>query len=127
MNTLTHPSRPSSRRRRILLIVLAAMILLAGAAAIFVRSQLDLGTPVVGVSEVEVQDDQFAPAAIEIPAGTTVTWRWEGEEEHNVVNDTFESPTQTEGTFSQTFNEPGTHSYECTLHLFMRGEVVVTD
>lgn len=127
MDTLTRPPKIGARRRRILLVVLAAVILLAGATALFVRSQLDPGTPVVGVSEVAVQDDQFAPAAIQVPTGTTVTWHWEGAEEHNVVGDTFESPTQSEGTFSQTFDEPGTHSYECTLHLFMRGEVVVTD
>jgi plastocyanin len=103
------------------------MILLTGATALFVRSQLDLGTPVVGVSQVAVQDNQFFPAAIEIPPGTTVTWRWEGTKDHNVVGASFEAPTQTDGTFSQTFSEPGTHSYECTLHLFMRGEVIVTD
>jgi plastocyanin len=56
-----------------------------------------------------------------------VTWRWQGEEEHNVVADDFESPTQTTGRFAHTFAEPGTYAYECTLHFFMRGEVVVTD
>lgn len=127
MDTPVPAPKKSSRRRRILLIALATIVILGGATALFVRSQLDLGTPVTGVSEVAVQDDQFAPAAIQVPAGTTVTWQWEGEEDHNVVGDTFESPTQTEGIFTQTFDEPGTHAYECTLHLFMRGEVVVTD
>lgn len=127
MATSIFSTMTGSRRRRILLIVLAATILFAVAGALFVRAQLDLGTPIVGASEVAVQDDQFAPEAIEVPAGTTITWQWEGEEEHNVVGESFASPTQTEGTFTHTFAEPGTHSYECTLHLFMRGEVVVTD
>lgn len=117
----------SSRRRTFLLITLATMILLAGATALFVRSQLDLGTPVKGVSAVAVQDNRFDPAAIQVPRGTTVTWQWEGEEEHNVVGDILESAIQAEGAFSERFDEPGIHSYECTLHLFMRGEVVITD
>lgn len=127
MDTLTRPVKTGSRRRKIMVVALVTMILLAAATALFVRSQLDLGTPAEGVSSVAVQDNQFASAAIRVPAGTTVTWQWEGEEEHNVVGDSFESPTQSDGTFSQTFDEPGTHAYECTLHLFMRGEVVVAD
>lgn len=86
----------------------------------------DADAPVTGVSEVAVRDDYFEPAAIEVPAGTTVTWRWEGKHDHNVVADDFESETQTEGSFAQTFAEPGRHEYRCTLHGGMRGEVVVT-
>ena len=117
-----------SRRRKIVIIASAAVILLAalaGGAALIVRAELDPGPPVAGVTTVAVRDQEFVPAAIEVPAGTTVTWQWEGDEGHNVVGDAFESPTQTDGTFSQTFGEPGTYAYECTLHFFMRGEVVV--
>jgi plastocyanin len=123
--TSTQPRRPS-RRRRILLGVVVALIAVAGIAALVVRAQLDPGDPVAGVTEVAVRDNEFAPAAIEVPVGTTVTWRWEGEEEHNVVGDGFESPVQTEGEFAQTFAEPGTYDYRCTLHSGMEGRVVVT-
>jgi len=84
------------------------------------------GGPVTGIDEVAVRDNYFALAAIEIPVGTTVTWTWEGDHDHNVVADAFESETQTEGRFAQTFAEPGRHEYRCTLHGGMRGEVVVT-
>jgi plastocyanin len=84
------------------------------------------GDPVVAVSEVTVRDFRFAPDAIEVPVGTTVTWRWEGDHDHNVVGDGFESPVQDEGTFTHTFAEPGTSDYRCTVHPFMRGKVVVT-
>lgn len=80
-----------------------------------------------GVTEVAVRDNVFAPAAIEVPAGTTVTWNWEGNTHHNVVGDGFESPVQERGNFSYTFNTPGTHDYQCTLHGGMRGQVVVTE
>lgn len=120
-------STTNSGRRTILWITVATMVLLAGATALFIRSQLDLGSPVAGVSAVAVQDNRFDPAAIQVSRGTTVTWRWEGEEEHNVVGDTMESAIQAEGSLSERFDESGVHSYECTLHLFMRGEVVVTN
>lgn len=123
----TRPKTMSRRRRRIALVALVTLALLAGAGTLFVRAELDPGAPVAGVTEVAVQDDAFAPAAIEVPAGTTVTWRWEGEGEHNVVGDGFASPNQVDGEFAHAFAEPGAYPYQCTLHFFMRGEVVVAD
>lgn len=82
--------------------------------------------PVTGVTEIAVRDDEFEPAAIEVPAGTTVTWRWQGDHPHNVVGDGLESETQTDGTFAHTFDTPGRHDYECTLHGGMTGTVTVT-
>lgn len=74
----------------------------------------------------------FAPAAIEIDAGTTVVWEWTGVGgEHDVVeNDgAFESDPHTdEGeTFEHTFEESGTYTYYCTPHeaVGMKGAVVV--
>ena len=120
---------PRSRRnrRRLRLALAAALLVIAVVAVLVVRAELDPGDPVSGVTDVVVSDNEFEPAAIEVPLGTTVTWRWQGEEEHNVVADGFESPTQTTGEFAHTFATPGTYAYECTLHFFMRGEVVVTD
>jgi plastocyanin len=85
-----------------------------------------MATTVTGVTEVGVYDNYFDPASISVPAGTTVTWRWQGQSSHNVVGDGFESPVQTEGEFSHTFDTPGTVPYECTLHGGMTGEVIVT-
>ena len=128
METAAPAPRPGIQRRWIVLATFAIVLLLAAAtSALYLRSRLDTGDPVVGASQVAVQDDQFAPAAIQVPTGTTVSWLWEGIEEHNVIGEGFESPTQVEGAFSHTFDEPGMHAYECTLHFFMRGEVIVTD
>ncbi len=82
-------------------------------------------SPVRGATEVAVRDNVFEPAAIEVPAGATVTWRWEGRHPHNVVSDGFESEVQTDGAFTHTFAEPGRYAYRCTLHGGMDGEVVV--
>ena len=106
---------------------------LAGLAAVCGADGADDGddrgrsdAPVTGVTEVAVRDNYFEPAAIEVPVGAMVTWRWDGDNPHNVVGDGFESEIQTEGTFAHVFAEPGRHEYRCTLHGGMRGEVVVT-
>lgn len=116
-----------SRRRRFALAALIGLAVLAGAGALLVRARLDPGAPVAGVTEVAIHDNAFAPTAIEVPVGTTVTWHWDGREQHNVVGDGFQAPTQANGAFAHTFGEPGTYPYRCALHYFMRGEVVVTD
>lgn len=136
MSTTTHAVKPlseqsdpkSQRTRRFWYALgLAALLLLVVAgAALAVRGRLDPGEPVTGISEVAVRDNEFSPAAVEVPTGTTVTWRWEGGEAHNVVGDGWEAPVQASGEFARAFAEPGTYGYQCTLHFLMSGEVVVT-
>lgn len=128
METITHPT-PSSLRGRVLrraarpsvLAVAALAVLAAGCAG-----DGPLAAEPVATSEVAVVDDDFEPAVAEVRAGTTVTWTWQGRNDHNVVADDFSSDVQSSGTFTHTFDEPGTYAYRCTLHSGMRGEVVVT-
>ena len=71
----------------------------------------------------------FAPAAIEISSGTTVTWEWVNGY-HNVVaeNGQFNSgePEQN-ATFEHTFETAGTVLYYCEPHrsMGMKGAIVV--
>jgi plastocyanin len=83
--------------------------------------------PPVATSTISVQDNMFEPAAAEVAAGDTVTWNWEGDTDHNVVGDGFESDVQREGSFTHQFDEPGTYEYRCTLHGGMTGSIVVTE
>ncbi len=120
---------PQTRRSsRWLWITIGALILAAvlfrGASFLFGGTPPDLSSPVSGVSTVAVDDNSFAPAAIEIPTGTTVTWQWQGSSDHNVAGDGFESAVQDEGQFAHTFAAPGTYDYRCTLHGGMDGRVV---
>jgi plastocyanin len=84
--------------------------------------------PVAGVTEVAARDNQFTPPAIEVPAGATVTWAFEdGFVPHDVTGDGFTSgDPQRSGSFTHTFDQPGTYPYRCTLHDGMTGRVVVT-
>jgi plastocyanin len=125
MQKFTTRRRSGLRRRWIAVAAVIATLAVIGVVTLTVRAELDPGEPVVGMTDVAIHDSEFGPAAIEVPAGTTVTWRWDGEAEHNVVGDGFESPTQVQGEFVYTFTEPGTYNYRCTHHFFMRGKVVV--
>jgi plastocyanin len=116
------------RRVRALLVpaVLAAAVVLAGCGG-------DGGggadaAPVAGVTEVAARDNHFTPAAIQVPAGTEVTWRFEdGLVPHDVKADGFTSgDPQRKGSFTHAFDRPGTYSYRCTVHDGMTGRVVVT-
>jgi plastocyanin len=84
--------------------------------------------PVTGVTEVAAKDNRFTPAAIQVPAGTEVTWRFEdGFVPHDVKADGFSSgEPRRKGTFAHSFAQPGTYAYHCTVHDGMTGRVVVT-
>jgi plastocyanin len=84
--------------------------------------------PVTGVSQVTAKDNRFTPAAIQVPAGTTVTWAFKDSlVPHDVVADGFSSgEPRRKGTFAHTFDRPGTYPYRCTVHEGMTGRVVVT-
>jgi len=82
-----------------------------------------------GTTAVAVKNFTFAPATLTVKAGTTVTWTNNDGEPHNIVatDGTFRSATlDTGGTFQHTFTKPGSYTYLCSIHPFMRATVVVT-
>ena len=83
--------------------------------------------PVTGVTQVAAKDNQFTPSAIQVPAGTEVTWEFKDRfVPHDVTGDGFSSgEPQRSGSFARTFDRPGTYPYRCTLHDGMTGRVVV--
>jgi plastocyanin len=77
---------------------------------------------------VSIKEFKFAPAALEIRPGTTVTWTNRDEETHTITSATGAFASAGLGhdeTFSQTFSKPGTYEYFCALHPKMRATVVV--
>jgi plastocyanin len=118
------------RSRQLLAVaLLLAAVLLAGCADNGDRhNQAASEPPAAGVTEVVVKDMRFSPAAIQVPAGTEVTWSFQdGQVPHNVHGDGWGSgEPQRSGTFRHTFDRPGTYDYTCTLHPRMTGRVVVT-
>jgi plastocyanin len=86
------------------------------------------GPPADGVTEVVAKDNRFTPAAIQVPAGTEVTWAFDdGLVPHNVVGEGWGiRDPQRSGTFRHAFERPGSYAYACTLHQGMTGRVAVT-
>src|SRR3712207_5050758 len=82
---------------------------------------------------VRMEDNFFAPANITVEPGTTVTWVQSGDNPHTTTSyDGLWNSGMIEGgsggTFSFTFEEPGTYDYFCIPHedLGMVGSVTVT-
>jgi plastocyanin len=81
---------------------------------------------------VSVRDDRFSPRSVTVSRGGKVTWRWRGDNPHNVRFRKVPSgasrrgsDTQTSGRFARTFKKSGRYRYVCTIHedIGMRGSV----
>ncbi|MBI3969083.1 MAG: cytochrome P460 family protein [Chloroflexi bacterium] len=71
----------------------------------------------------------FLPARTTVKTGTPVTWTNDDRVIHNVTasdGSYFSGPMKPGGTFSRTFDRPGTYEYLCSLHpASMRAQIVV--
>jgi plastocyanin len=84
--------------------------------------------PGSGTVQVTIRGLAYEPSALDIPAGTTVTWVNEDVAAHDVtsVDGSFASPTLQQGDdFTWTFPSPGSWAYTCILHPEMTGVVTV--
>jgi plastocyanin len=112
------------------LLALAAVLVLAGCGGDEGGGNAGAdAAPATGVTEVAAKDNQFTPPAIQVAAGTPVTWKFEDRfVPHDVTGEGFSSgDPKRSGTFSHTFDQPGTYPYRCTLHSGMDGRVVVVE
>jgi plastocyanin len=82
---------------------------------------------------VRMEDNFFDRANITVEPGTTVTWVQSGDNAHTTTSydglwDSGMIEGGTDGTFSFTFDEPGTYDYFCIPHedLGMVGTVTVS-
>ena len=76
---------------------------------------------------VSISGMKFASQTVVVGVGGTVTWTHDDTPPHDVTSDgNFASSILNAGdTFSQTFTEPGTYNYYCSVHPGMRGTVIV--
>ena len=110
--------RPAPRRLAPLLAAIGALALVASLAS----------TTRAANASVQIVDMAFAPAAVTVNVGDTVTWTNGDPMIHTVTSTTgaFDSGDLGEGeSYSLTFTEAGTFAYLCTPHPFMTGTVTV--
>jgi plastocyanin len=80
------------------------------------------------VRNVSMPGKVFAPGRLQVLIGDTVLWRNDDAINHTVTanDDLFDSGYLAAGsTFSRVFARVGLYAYHCTIHRFMRGEIVV--
>lgn len=88
--------------------------------------------PAVGGDVVTIAESRYEPEALEVDAGTEVTFENTDPYAHTVTSAEgspieFDSGEFGQGeTFTHTFDEPGTYGYFCQIHPTMRAEVVVS-
>ena len=106
-------------------ILLAALAFGARPATTFGASPDDKSASEVAV---KIDNFNFSPATITVPAGTTVRWTNRDDIPHGVVSEdkAFKSKVlDTDEQFTYTFTKPGTYSYFCSVHPKMTARIVV--
>jgi plastocyanin len=105
---------------------------IAAVGIVDASSTSQAATATVIVADNTFTDDASGTLTTTINAGDSVTWNWVGSAPHSVTADdgSFDSGLQTAGSFSHTFDAPGTYVYFCSVHggpgsIGMHGVVVV--
>jgi plastocyanin len=86
-------------------------------------------TPAAKQVSATIQNVAFSPNPITVARGTTVTWTNLDGVAHTVTADdgSWGSGTLGHGaTYSHVFTSPGSYTYHCAIHPFMKDTVVVT-
>jgi plastocyanin len=107
-------------------LALAATLVVAGCQASGTAASRPVETHQVAMAK----SYRFDPPVIQVPAGTTVTWRNDDHFTHNVrflSGSTWRSaPLPPGASASFTFDQPGEYAYECSFHpQQMKGRVIV--
>lgn len=88
----------------------------------------DGGAVASGDVAIDIADFAYSMPTVEVAVGTTVTWTNQDSTAHTVsqVGGGFESgKIDNGGTFSFTFDTPGTYEYFCQYHPNMKATIVV--
>ena len=88
----------------------------------------DTGGATVRSLKIEILDYEFSPPSVTIATGGKITWLNQGQTSHDATadDDSFATGTLEPGKLkSETFKEPGTYSYICTIHPQMEGTIEV--
>ncbi len=90
-------------------------------------------TSTAEATAVSIENFAFSPKTIQVKVGTTVTWTNKDSDRHDITpdNETDEfkaSKLLSKGqSYSVTFKTPGTYSYFCSPHPYMKAAVEVVE
>lgn len=87
------------------------------------------GAQATGLVVVHIKGFKFVPATLSIKTGTTVKFINDDQDAHTAtaLDKTFDSGgLDTSDVWSHTFAKPGTYSYFCAVHPYMKGVISVS-
>jgi plastocyanin len=96
---------------------------------LWVRHDAPFVTPTAAQGQVLMKGFAFAPKAVQVKAGSKVSWRNADPTEHTVTakDGSFRSRPLASGKgFVVTFSRPGRFDYFCAIHPTMTGTIRVT-
>lgn len=107
------------RRRLAVAMLVAAVVVLSASVPAHATEPATDETDDATVA-VRIGDNFYKPKRITIPAGTTVEWRNQGRNEHNVLPDRGKrfgiDELERGTTYSYRFDKPGRYGYYCSFH-----------
>ncbi len=122
------------RLLRTVSLLVTLLLAACGPAPTPTPSPTPAATPASAANRADIQNFAFNPQTITVPVGTTVTWTNLDGAAHTVSSTSapegkgFDSGLlNQEGSFPLTFTVPGTYEYQCNIHPFMKGTIVVTE
>lgn len=76
---------------------------------------------------IEISNVQFSPMDATVPVGGTVEWQFDdgGVLHHVEAPGEFDSGITGDGSYTHTFDRPGTYTYTCSIHPYMTGTITV--
>lgn len=75
---------------------------------------------------ISVVNFAFNPAVLTVSQGDTVTWINQDSAPHQIWGNDFKSEVLSNGqSFGFTFTKVGTFDYICSLHAYMKGQIIV--
>lgn len=92
------------------------------------RAVRPVKTPAGRVARIDIREFAFVGERIVVDAGTTIVWTNHDEVVHTASSDDASwnsGPIPPGRSWSATFDAPGTYSYHCGPHPYMRGTIVV--
>ena len=109
--------RTFDRIKRILAILLL-VLLIPALTATSVSAQQTV--------DVSIEGFAFNPASVQVSTGDTVKWTNMDSTDHTVTGSTFNSGIiHTGQSYEFLFTAPGSYSYICSIHPYMKGTVIV--
>lgn len=118
-----HTEKPSGRLRAISVALLLAVFSFSFSAAMTPEA-----TAETNAGKVSIVDFQFTPAEITIAPGESVTWINDDGAPHGLEYSDGSSGKDLllpGASYSRRFDQPGAYDYNCSVHPYMTGRVVV--